>query len=116
MGNWQAEKTEEVARKLRSGNGYVALLNDKVVGFISYAVVGDMGVIGGNAVDISCRGYGIAGKMYNFVLDKMRSQGLKAAQVHTGLDNAHAPARKAYEKAGFQLNIPHVTYYQSLID
>ena len=114
MGNWQAEKTEEVARKLRSGNGYVALLNDKVVGFISYAVVGDVGVVGGNAVDLSCRGHGIAGKMYNFVLDKMRSQGLKAAQVHTGLDDAHAPARKAYEKAGFRKNLPSVTYYKDL--
>lgn len=114
MGNWQAEKTEEIARKLRSGNGYIALLNGKVAGFISYAVVGEVGVVGGNAVDLSCRGHGIAGKMYQFVLDKMRKRGLKAAQVHTGLDNAHAPARRAYEKAGFQKNMPSVTYYKDL--
>ncbi len=116
MSGWAEEKAADVRAKQRSGNGYVALLDGEVVGFISYAVQGELGIVGVNAVDADCRGHGIANKMYRFVLDKMRQEGAKIAKVQTGLDDAHAPARRAYEKAGFQKNLPTVTYYQSLTE
>ena len=116
MTGWEEEKAEAVRRKQRSGNGYVALLNGNVVGFISYTVQGEVGVVGLNAVDSDCRGHGIAGRMHRFVLEKMRREGATVAKVVTGLDDAHAPARRAYEKAGFQKNLPTVTYYQDLTE
>ena len=114
MTGWEEEKADAVRAKQRSGNGYVALLDGKVAGFISYVVQGEMGVIGLNAVDADCRGHGIAGKLHAVVLDKMRQEGATVVKVHTGLDDAHAPARRAYEKSGFQKNLPSVTYYKDL--
>ncbi len=34
--------------------------------------------------------------------------------VMTGLDDAHAPARRAYEKAGFDKHIENIRYYREL--
>ena len=36
------------------------------------------------------------------------------AKVATGLDDAHAPARRAYERAGFDIKVEDVTYYKKL--
>lgn len=38
-------------------------------------------------------------------------EGMKYATVSTGLDDGHAPARRAYEKMGFSKNLPSVKYY-----
>ena len=38
----------------------------------------------------------------------------KPITVTTGLDDGHAPARRAYEKAGFEKNLPSLTYYKKL--
>lgn len=113
---WQESKRAGVARQLRSGRGYVALVDGKVVGFISYRVdeATHSGEIGGNAVDPQCRGMGIGPKMYDFVLEKMKEEGMVYATVATGLDDGHAPARRAYEKAGFEKNLPSVRYYKKL--
>lgn len=113
---WQESKRAGVAKNLRSGRGYVALADDKVVGFVSYSVneATRTGQIGGNAVDPECRGMGIGPKMYDFVLNKMKEEGMEYATVVTGLDDGHAPARRAYEKAGFQKNLPSVKYFKKL--
>ena len=113
---WQASKRAGVAGQLRSGRGYVALLDGKVVGFISYRVdeATRSGEICGNAVDPGCRGMGIGPKMYDFVLEKMKAEGMEYATVVTGLDDGHAPARRAYEKAGFEKNLPSVKYFKKL--
>jgi hypothetical protein len=44
----------------------------------------------------------------------MKEQGVKVATVLTGLDEGHAPARRAYEKIGFEKNLKHITYYKKL--
>lgn len=113
---WQKAKREGIAKGLRSGRGYVALLDGKVVGFVSYHVdfIRSSGEIGGNAVDPDCRGMGIGPKMYEFVLNKMREEGMEYATVVTGLDDGHAPARKAYQKAGFEKNLPSIKYFRKL--
>lgn len=46
-------------------------------------------------------------------LDTMREAGMTLAIVETGGDPSHAPARRAYEKAGFTA-LPIVRYFQML--
>lgn len=113
---WEERKRSDVIRELTAGRGYVAVLNGRVVGFISYfADEGrKIGIIGTNAVDKSCRGKGIGQALYRFIQDRMRSEGLLFAQVTTGGDDGHAPARRAYERAGFERSLPSVCYYKKL--
>lgn len=113
---WQQAKREATAKRLLSGRGYIALAGNKVVGFIGYVIdeVRKSGEICGNAVDPECRGMGIGPKMYDFVLNKMKEEGMEYATVFTGLDDGHAPARRAYEKAGFQKSLPSIKYYKKL--
>ncbi|MEM9257441.1 MAG: GNAT family N-acetyltransferase, partial [Pseudomonadota bacterium] len=40
--------------------------------------------------------------------------GMRVATVATGGDPSHLPARKAYEKAGFNVQIPSVWYCRTL--
>ena len=114
--NWQETKKADVILLMRSGRGYVAMLDDKIVGFISYCVIkdGKVGVICENAVTPDCRGMGIAPQMYNFVIEKMRGEGVLYAKVHTGLDDGHAPARRAYQKAGFEKSLPSIDYFMKI--
>ncbi len=114
--DWQASKRSDVERGLMSGRGYVALLDGRVVGFISYMLSDDgkIGTIGTNAVAADCRGRGIGPRLYAFVQEKMRGEGAIFARVETGGDDGHAPARRAYEKAGFERFLPHRCYYKKL--
>jgi len=73
-----------------------------------------LGTIYNNAVSTAYQGKGIATAMYRHVLGLFQEAGLKYASVTTGLDPGHAPARKAYEKAGFDLRREDVTYYKRL--
>ena len=59
-------------------------------------------------------GQGWATFMYRHVLAHFRAQGLRFAHVDTGLDEAHAPARRAYEAVGFDRRVPSVEYWQDL--
>jgi hypothetical protein len=52
--------------------------------------------------------------MYQHVLEHFRRQGLRYAHVDTGLDDAHIPARRAYEAVGFDRQVPTVEYWQDL--
>lgn len=115
MGNWREKKTASIKKQQRGENSYVALMDGKVAGFIAYRISADgIGEILNNAVDSTCRGMGIGGKMYEFVFEEMRKQGALYATVSTGGDEGHAPARKAYEKAGFTHSRPIRTYYRKL--
>ncbi|NMA41797.1 MAG: GNAT family N-acetyltransferase [Oligosphaeraceae bacterium] len=88
----------------------------KIVGFITFAVnkSAQYGEILNNAADPDCGLKGIGQQMYKAVLEHFCAEGLKYAKVHTGLDWAHAPARRAYERAGFDRKLEHVTYYKEL--
>ena len=44
----------------------------------------------------------------------MKSSGMQVATVATGGDPSHAPARRAYEKSGFNVQIPSVWMCQIL--
>ncbi|WP_223789611.1 GNAT family N-acetyltransferase [Marinicella meishanensis] len=90
--------------------------NQQLVGFTAYQwdAACQVGEIGLNAVDPTMAGQGIGTKMYQEVLQLMRQAGVQVATVATGGDPSHAPARKAYENAGFDVSIPSVWYCQKL--
>jgi hypothetical protein len=46
--------------------------------------------------------------MYCHALECMKDAGMKVATVATGGDASHAPARRAYRKAGFDAEVPSV--------
>ena len=52
--------------------------------------------------------------MFEHALDLMRAAGIKVATVGTGGDDSHAPAYRAYEKAGFGPGIPNFYLYRML--
>ena len=81
-----------------------------VVGFVALQVNREtqVGEIGLNAVHPGHAGRGIGTAMYDFALARMKDAGMRAATVATGADESHAPARRAYEKAGFSARIPSV--------
>ena len=89
---------------------YVADRAGVVVGFVSVQLNLDMhgGEIGLNAVHPAYAGKGIGTAMYNFAITRMKEAGMRVATVATGGDASHAPARRAYEKAGFTVQIPSV--------
>lgn len=95
---------------------YVAEADCTIVGFISIQLNLDtqVGEIGLNAVHPEYAGRGIGTAMYNFAVVKMKEAGMQVATVATGGDPSHAPARRAYEKAGFTVQIPSVWMCQKL--
>jgi len=73
-----------------------------------------IGEIGNNAVDPDCGMKGIGQQMYRFALERFRAEGMRYAMVQTGLDEGHAPARRAYERAGFDVSHSKITYYRKI--
>ncbi|WP_437815434.1 N-acetyltransferase family protein [Sorangium sp. So ce1078] len=104
---------------MAAGSGwevYVAQSGDEVVGFVALqldprTLVGEIGL---NAVDPAQAGKGIGTAMYELAVTRMKQAGMKVATVGTGGDPSHAPARRAYRKAGFDVEIPSVWMCQKL--
>lgn len=88
----------------------------RIVGFVTFQLDRDHGIgtLGNNAVDPACGLKGIGQQMYQAVFARFRQEGLRFAKVTTGLDEAHARARRAYERAGFNQRQEDVTYYMKL--
>lgn len=89
---------------------YVAEVASTVVGFVSIQLNHEthVGEIGLNAVHPDHAGKGVGTAMYDFAIGRMKEAGMRVATVATGGDPSHAPARRAYEKAGFTVHIPSV--------
>lgn len=87
---------------------------NEIVGFVTYKHDGTFGEICNNAAKIGIGLKGIGQTMYQFVLDDFRKAGVKVVKVTTGMDYAHAPARKAYERAGFVKHLDSTTYFMEL--
>jgi GNAT superfamily N-acetyltransferase len=116
-------KAEEIARAFATHPEWVLVAaaapgtaESPVVAFVTYQLdpARGVGTIGNNAVDPAWQGRGIATALYRHVLDVFRAAGMSVAAVTTGLDEAHAPARAAYARAGFATGTPSVTLYQEL--
>ncbi|MBE7020601.1 MAG: GNAT family N-acetyltransferase [Ruminococcaceae bacterium] len=115
---WQEAKKEAVRQSLKVGKGFIALCEGNVVGFTTYEIFEDkkIGEILNNAVSPDAKGMGIAGLLNKSVLKHFKEKGCIIAKVSTGLDEGHAPARRAYEKLGFEKNLPQVEYYMDIAD
>lgn len=117
--DWREDKARQIrsaCRPDRVGRVLVAELGGTIVGFATfypnrYPKVAE---IGNNAVHPDYQSRGIATLLYERVFDELRAAGVRFVKVETGGDPAHAPARRAYEKAGFDRSYPHVTYYREL--
>ena len=72
-----------------------------------------MGEISMLGVDPDRQGEGIGTALTLFALERLREAGMRVAMVETGGDPGHAPARRAYEKAGFTL-LPIARYFNNL--
>ena len=113
-------RKEAIIRELAGDREHciVTEIDGKVVAFAHYLVEevnGNLiGELGNNAVSADYKGRGIAGKQYDVIFERMKALGCVAVKVHTGLDDGHAAARRAYEKAGFEKNLPSVMYYKKL--
>lgn len=92
------------------------IFEQKIAGFIAIKIDTDslVGEIGLNAIDPDFAGQGLGSHMYQFAVQKMKEAGMKVATVATGGDPAHLPARKAYRKAGFNVEIPSLWMCQEL--
>ena len=88
----------------------------KMAGVITFYPdpVKKIGSINMNAVDPDCGEKGVGQEMYNAVVEKCRETGMKFLVVNTGLDEAHAPARKAYERLGMRETYRSVNYMMEL--
>jgi ribosomal protein S18 acetylase RimI-like enzyme len=87
-----------------------------VFGFVSFWLFPEKsyGHIDNNGLRADRVGQGWATFMYRHVLEHFRARGLRFAHVDTGLDDAHIPARRAYEATGFDRQVPTVDYWQDL--
>lgn len=95
---------------------YAAEDDGQVVGFVSVRLderrrVGEIGLC---AVHPDHAGRGRGTRMFELALARMKEAGMKVATVATGGDPSHAPARRAYAKAGFDVGIPSVWLCRTL--
>lgn len=112
----QLETIEALCREeAETTRVWVAQLADDVAGFIAYKL--DLEARSGEiwflAVHPDYQNREIGTTLNLFALDRMREAGMILAVVGTGGDPGHAPARRAYEKAGFT-GLPLMRYYQAL--
>ncbi len=117
--NWEEQKEASIRGHFTRNPDWVRVVEDaagQVVAFLTFRIDREkaLGTITNNAVAPEAQGRGIGTKMYSCALDLFRKEGLKFASVGTGLDEGHAPARRAYEKAGFDIARADVTYYKYL--
>ncbi len=118
--DWKSDKAQQIRSACRSGNEdlhvYVTERDGEIAGFVTLTIDRERSSaeIGNNAVDPEYQGNGIGSNQYLYCIDFARSLGMSYIKVWTGQDWAHAPARRAYEKAGFAVGLPVVQYFQKL--
>jgi ribosomal protein S18 acetylase RimI-like enzyme len=65
------------------------------------------------AVDPDYQQRGIGHALVSFAVDRITELGIPLAEIGTGGDPGHAPARRLYERAGFT-PVPLVRYFKAL--
>jgi len=116
--DWKANQAEAVKSSCTNDERdvFVAVANGRPVGFVAIALNAfheRMGVIDIIGVDPDYQRRGISLRLTEFATKHMRSCGMDIAVVETGGDPGHAPARRAYETAGFTL-LPIARYFRLL--
>ncbi|MAU09784.1 MAG: GNAT family N-acetyltransferase [Anaerolineaceae bacterium] len=115
--NWQQSQTDWVDTLVREDkySVWVAVIEGNPVGLIAYSLdlEKQTAEVQFLVVHPDYQNDGIGTELNTLALEKMREAGIKLVEVGTGGDDSHAPARRAYEKAGYT-PLPLVRYYQSL--
>ena len=119
--DWSAHQAAAVERVLRDEAMHTWVADDdgRPVGFASVVhhdethEEPDSSEIEMIAVDPGSQRTGIAAALIDHAVERMREHGARLAVIGTGGDPGHAPARAAYEKAGFT-PLPLVRYYKLL--
>ena len=115
--NWRVSQQQAVENvcAAEDTNVWVAIENNSIVGFVAVKLDSEdkMGEIYMIAVDPDAQGKGIGTALTEFALAWMKDAGMSIAMVETGGDPGHAPARRTYEKAGFEL-LPIARYFKKL--
>lgn len=114
--NPDTRKGLEIIEQAKTHPEWIMICEEQgqIVGFLTYRFDGEIAEICNNAVDPECNLKGIGQQMYRAALDNFKNLGLKVVKVTTGLDEGHAPARRAYERAGFSIKRESVVYFMKL--
>jgi ribosomal protein S18 acetylase RimI-like enzyme len=115
--NWQESQQRQLEELVAKENveWFVAEMGVQIVGFIVIELnneteVGELCML---AVHPDSRGQGTGGMLNDVALQVMRDAGMKLAELGTGGDQAHAAARRSYERAGYTA-LPLAHYYKAL--
>ncbi|MBN1137761.1 MAG: GNAT family N-acetyltransferase [Anaerolineae bacterium] len=116
--DWRKSQGEGVEKAVSNTEKYhtlVAEVDGTVAGFLVYELkeqvaTGEVQLL---AVHPDYQNQGIGTQLNVTALHKMKAAGMRLAEVGTGGDEGHAPARRSYEKAGYT-PLPLVRYYQDL--
>jgi ribosomal protein S18 acetylase RimI-like enzyme len=115
--DWRASQKADVERVCTEEKYtvWVAEAEGQVAGYVAYTTdaetkVGEVYML---AVDPGRQRRGLGTRLNALALDRLREAGMELAQVSTGGDPGHEPARRSYEKAGYTA-FPTVWYFQLL--
>jgi GNAT superfamily N-acetyltransferase len=115
--DWRIGQSEVVEKviAIEHMHTWVADVEGVVAGFVCYecndeSKVGEVQLL---AVHPGYQNHGIGTQLNLFALQKLKEGGMQLAVVGTGGDEGHAPARRAYEKAGYT-GLPLMRYYKAL--
>jgi ribosomal protein S18 acetylase RimI-like enzyme len=114
--DWRKSQAEGVATTCQNrdpSNVLVAELGLQVVGFLVFELKEETGEVLLLAVHPDFQNQGIGTELNLAALREMKAAGKILAEVGTGGEEGHAPARRSYEKAGYT-PLPLVRYYKDL--
>ena len=115
--DWEKQQRDVVERTCNDEQTavWVAEADGAVAGFVAYTLDHreQIGTVELLAVHPDHQQRGVATALNRGALEQMRASGMKLAGLSTGGDPGHAPARRAYEKAGYTA-FPNIWYYQEL--
>ena len=116
--SWHHHKVNSIKKYFfkHPENCFITEVKGRVIGFcsMSFDYETKIGQVGENGIHPDYRGKGYGSKQVQFILSQLRENGMKIAEVQTGLNDGHAAARKMYEHAGFKPIIESCRYYLTL--
>ena len=114
---WRARQQDEIRTLLETepANVFVAVEDGVVAGFVGIRIHPEdmMGEVYILAVDPSHQRQGVATKLIDFAMDRMREAGMSIVMVETGDDPGHRFSRATYESVGFE-RWPVARYFRKL--
>jgi len=115
---WSEWQSQSVLSYLQAdgARSFVAEKHREIIGFCSYIIDKgrSCGTIGYNGVARNHQGTGIGSAMLEFVLTRIRAEGMEYAGVIVADNEEHLPARGNYEKHGFRKLIGNYYMVQKL--